>query len=127
MAARPTCRLGDLQLKIMRILWQRGSARVAEVHEQLPELNLAYTTVATMLRKMEDRGLVRHRQEQRRYVYTPCVTLDEVTQCMADDLVDRLFAGSLTDTVTHLLRTRDVGPDELDHLEQMIRQRKESR
>jgi BlaI family penicillinase repressor len=124
MAKRPKYRLGDLQLEIMRILWETGPATVATVHQQLREQNLAYTTVATMLRKMEDRGLVNHHQEQRRFVYTPQVTLDQVTQSMADDLVDRLFAGSLTDTVTHLLRTRDVGADELGQLEEMIRRRR---
>jgi len=52
-------RLGDLQLKILKVLWQHREATVAEVHEQLPRgADLAYTTIATMLRKMETRGLV---------------------------------------------------------------------
>ena len=60
----PGLRLGDLQLRIMRIVWKRGEATVAEVMDELGRASrLAYTTVATMLRKMEARGLVRHRVE----------------------------------------------------------------
>ena len=127
MADRPTFRLGDLQLKIMRVLWHLGSARVVEVQQHLDGEQLAYTTIATMLRKMEDRGLVRHKVQQRRFIYEPVVTVEEVTRCMADDMVDRLFEGSLADTVSHLLRTREVSPDELARLEQLIRQRRKKR
>ena len=55
-------RLGDLQLRIMRVLWRCGPLGVAEVRERLDGDDLAYTTVATMLRKMEDRGLVATRR-----------------------------------------------------------------
>jgi len=117
-------RLGDLQLRIMRVLWSGGPAGVAEVQERLGGEPLAYTTVATMLRKMEDRGLLGHREEGRRFVYEPAVSADEVTRSMADDLVDRLFDGSLAATVSHLLKSRDVSPGELARLERLIRQRK---
>ena len=58
-------RLGDLQLKIMKVLWKSGPASVAEMHGDLGTEQFAYTTVATMLRKMEARGLVRHRCKRR--------------------------------------------------------------
>jgi predicted transcriptional regulator len=119
-----TYRLGDLQLQIMKILWRAGPLGVAEVHAQLKGEPLAYTTVATMLRKMEVRQLVRHRQEGRRFVYEPLVDSQEVTRSMATDLVDRLFAGSLTDAMSHLLETRDVSRRELVRLEQLIEERK---
>jgi len=120
-----TLRLGDLQLRIMRVLWNAGPATVAEVQGRLEGEPLAYTTVATMLRKMEDRGLVLHRQEQRRFVYQPAVSADDVTRSMAADLVDRLFAGSLADAVSHLLDTRDLSRRELDCLERLIEERRE--
>jgi predicted transcriptional regulator len=127
MADRPTYRLGDLQLKIMRVLWELGAARVVDVQRQLDGDRLAYTTIATMLRKMEDRGLIRHKEQQRTFVYEPLVSADEVTRCMADDIVDRLFDGSLADTVSHLLRTREVSHDELEQLEKLIKQRRRNR
>jgi|SRR5437588_10189358 len=125
MAKRKTYRLGDLQLQIMQVLWQRGNAAVAHVHEALGgNKNFAYTTVATMLRKMETRGLVIHREEGRTFVYRPKVAADTVSRSMADHLVDRLFEGSLTNAVNHLLSTREVSAAELRELERLIAQRK---
>ena len=125
MAKKKAYRLGDLQLKILKILWDRGEANVAEVHQLLwSSERLAYTTVATMLRKMEARGLVRHRADDRRFLYTAAATADEVTRGMSHDMVDRLFEGSLADMVSHLLQTRDVSRQELAELERLIANRK---
>ena len=124
---RPNLRLGVLQLKIMKVLWEVGRASVAEVHEQLSADRLAYTTVATMLRKMEDRGLVRHDEADRRFIYEAAVGEDEVTRSMSDDFLDRLFEGSLATAVTHLLETRDVSREELVELERLIKRRSRQR
>jgi BlaI family transcriptional regulator, penicillinase repressor len=120
---QPNYRLGDLQLRIMRILWDLGSASVAQVHEVLGG-ELAYTTVATMLRKMEDRALVGHEEQDRRFIYHPAVSDDDVVRSMADNLVDTLFEGSLTDTIHHLLDTREISQEELSRLERLIQDRK---
>ena len=121
-------RLGDLQLAIMKILWEKGDATVADVHGILAgERDLAYTTVATMLRKMEVRGLVKHRLDGRSFVYSAAVAEDAVSQGMADHLVDRLFEGSLSDMVHHLLTTREVSREELSRLEKMIIEMKKTR
>ncbi|MEW6161547.1 MAG: BlaI/MecI/CopY family transcriptional regulator [Verrucomicrobiota bacterium] len=118
-------RLGNLQLRIMKVLWDRHEATVADVHQALAdESELAYTTVATMLRKMEDRGLVRHRLEGRSFVYQPAIAADAVTRSMADDLMNRLFEGSLTEMVNHLLTSREVSREELIQLEKLIAERK---
>lgn len=115
-------RLGDLQLRIMQVLWRSGPLGVAEVRDRLQGDDLAYTTVATMLRKMEDRGLVGHETADRRFIYHAAVEEHDVTRSMADDLVDRLFEGSLAQTVSHLLETRQVDADELTQLEALIRE-----
>jgi predicted transcriptional regulator len=118
-------RLGNLQLQIMQVLWERGPSRVAEVHEALGAGGgLAYTTVATMLRKMEDRGLVAHETEGRSFIYRGAVTEKQVSQDMAGDLLDRVFAGSLSAMVSHLLTTREVGAGELKRLEELLAQRR---
>lgn len=63
-------RVGDLQLRILQVLWSKPDATVADVNAALkPDRDLAYTTVATMLRKMEARGLVAHREEGRSFLY----------------------------------------------------------
>ena len=121
-------RLGDLQLRIMKVLWSSGEATVAAVHQALgAESDLAYTTVATMLRKMEARGLLRHRLEARSFVYRAAVAEEEVSRGMADHLLERLFEGSLADMVRHLLSHRDVSRAELSKLEKLIAERKRGR
>jgi BlaI family penicillinase repressor len=118
-------RLGDLQLRILQSLWQHDGAAVAQVRQDVG-MDLAYTTVATMLRKMEAKGLVAHQQQGRRFIYRASVRNDQVTHGLADRLVDRLFHGSLTRAVIHLLDTRKVDPDELDRLEELIHQRRQN-
>jgi predicted transcriptional regulator len=117
-------RLGDLQLHIMRVLWQRGPASVADVQPALDERELAYTTIATMLRKMEERGLVKHKSEGRAFFYRAAVPPEAVSRSMAGDLLENLFAGSLADMMSHLLQTRDVSREELARLERLIAERK---
>ena len=127
MAKHKPHRLGDLQLRIMKVLWERREATVAQVLEALRDpADLAYTTIATMLRKMEARGLVSHRAEGRSFVYVPKVEAEDVSRSMADHLVDRLFEGSLFDAVNHLLTTREVSRDELRQLEKLIAERKKT-
>ncbi len=125
MSKPPIKRLGSLQLKIMKTLWSSGQATVAEVHEALGgSADLAYTTIATMLRKMEGRGLVAHELEGRTFRYRPLVAENEVATGLADDLLDRVFEGSLAGLVSHLLSNREVSRDELSQLEKLIAERK---
>ncbi len=119
-----TIRLGDLQLRIMKVLWSSAPATVAEVQQALQGEPLAYTTVATMLRKMEDRQLVRHQEVGRKFLYESCISESDVSRSMADDLIDRMFGGRLADAVSHLLDTREIDRDELAQLEKLIKQRK---
>lgn len=125
--AAPKHRLGDLQLRIMKVLWETPGASVAEIHKEVsvpgPE-ELATTTVATMLRKMEAKGLVRHREQGRKFLYEAAVAEEDVSRSMATDVLDRVFEGSLADMVGHLLQRREVSNDELDRLARLIEARK---
>ena len=112
-------------MKIMQVLWDREEATVADVHGALgSSADLAYTTIATMLRKMEARGLVKHRTDGRSFVYRAAVGAEEVSRGMADHLVDRVFEGSLADVVSHLLTNREVSREELSQLEKLIAEKK---
>lgn len=123
-----THHLGDLQLAIMRALWARGEATVAEVHEDLePERGLALTTIATMLAKLEKKGVAGHRADGRRFVYRPLVDESQVRRSMVAELTSQLFRGDVTALVSHLLSEHDIDPAELDELRSLIasRERKE--
>jgi len=116
-----TRRLGDLQLAIMRVLWDLGEATVTDVHQALlDDRGLAPTTIATMLKKMEDKGVVAHRAEGRRFIYRPLMSQDQVKRSMVLDLTERLFEGSPMALVTHLISRHEIDPAELSDLERMI-------
>jgi predicted transcriptional regulator len=118
-------KLGDLQLRILQLLWQCGEMPASGVHAALqPERALAPTTVATMLGKMEARGLVAHRELGRAFIYRAAVDSGEVTRGIGDYFVQRLFAGNVTGAVMHLLRTGEVSRQELDELEKLIKDEK---
>ncbi|HWM88764.1 MAG TPA: BlaI/MecI/CopY family transcriptional regulator [Kofleriaceae bacterium] len=118
-----TSQLGNLQLAILRVLWAHGEATAGDVHVALhAERGLAPTTIATMLKKMEARGLVTHREDGRRFIYRPGVTEEKVTRAMVADLTDRLFDGKVTDLVNHLIAEHDIDRDELAELNRLIAQ-----
>ena len=113
--------LGDLQLAIMRILWSQGEASVADVHEALePERGLALTTIATMLAKMEKKGVVDHRAEGRRFIYRPTVSEGQVRRSMVTGLTSQLFRGDVFALVNHLLSEHEIDARELDQLRGLI-------
>lgn len=114
-------RLGDLQLAIMRVLWRSGEASVTDVHGALAEeRGLAPTTIATMLRKMEDKGVVTHRAHGRRFIYRPAVSEAAVRRTMVGELTDRLFRGEVTALVSHLLSEHEIDSGELERLRSLV-------
>ncbi len=120
--------LASLQLAIMQVLWEHGEATVAQAREALQsERPLAYTTVATMLSKLEAKGHVRHRAERRVHVYRPALKQEQVRKYMVTDLANRLFRGDVTEMVGQLLDGCEITPEELARLKQLIREKERSR
>ena len=117
----PSHRLGDLQLRILQVLWAAPDSSVADVHAVLkPERELAHTTVATMLRKMEARSLVVHREDGRSFLYRAKVDPALVQKNLVGDLVTRLFDGDSLALVNHLLRAGEIELSELDELRERV-------
>ena len=121
--------LGELQYAIMRVLWNEREASVACVYDALPaEHRRALTTIATMLTKMERKGVVAHRSEGRQFVYVPQIEETDVRRTMVADLTERLFAGDVSALVTHLISDGEIDRDELARLQKLIeRKRQEER
>ncbi|MBD0320038.1 MAG: BlaI/MecI/CopY family transcriptional regulator [Gemmatimonadetes bacterium] len=115
--------LTELQLEIMRVLWERGEATVPEVQRALAEAR-AHTTVATLLTRLEDRGLVTHRTERRQYVYRAAATEHEVRELAVSEFSHAaapLYDGDMTAMVSHLLSVAQVGREDLARLRELIR------
>ncbi|HWA16808.1 MAG TPA: BlaI/MecI/CopY family transcriptional regulator [Gemmatimonadales bacterium] len=116
-----THQLTELQVAIMRILWERGQATVAEICDALrSERGLALTTVATLLSRLEKRGIVSHETRARQFVYRALVTESEVRTSMIGELTERLFDGDVTEVMSHLLTAREVSPGDLERLKQLL-------
>jgi predicted transcriptional regulator len=119
-----TYQLTDLQIAIMRVLWERGQATVAEIQEALrAERGLALTTVATLLSRLEKRGVVSHETRQRQFVYRALVTEAEVRHSMIYELTERLFDGDIAAMMSHLLTGRDISAGDLERIKAMLDQR----
>ena len=113
--------LGDLQLAIMKVLWGRHEATASEVHQALREdRGLAPTTIATMLQKMERKGVVAHRSEGRRFIYRTTISEAEVRSSMVEELTERLFGGDSSALVTHLLEKSHTTAAELAEIRAQI-------
>lgn len=116
-------KLSGRQLAIMRVLWDRGEATVAEVQTGLDlERPLAYSTVATVMSRMERRGLVTHREEGRVFHFRPAVSEEGLGGSMIGELVERIFGGSPAELVSHLLDSGQVDAGELDRIKRLVRQ-----
>ena len=114
-------RLVGRQLAIMKVLWEHGEASVAQVQELLQvDPPLAYSTISTVLSRMEQKGLVTHRREDRVFYYQPAVSQDEAGQTMVGDIVSRICDGSPSQLVNHLLETDQVDSKELQRIKQLI-------
>lgn len=113
--------LTELQLVILRLLWDRGEATVVDIWESLyPERGLAQTTIATVLIRLERRGVVARRAQARQYLYRALVTVEDVQHSMVGELTERLFDGDVTALVRHLLTAREMKPGDLARVRQMI-------
>src|SRR5437764_7535229 len=113
--------LTELQLAILRVVWDKGEATVQDIWEALhADRGLAQTTVATMLSRLERRGVVTRRAESRQYHYRAAVTEQEVQHSMVGELTERLFAGDVTALVQHLLSGEPLRPGDIAKIRDMI-------
>jgi BlaI family transcriptional regulator, penicillinase repressor len=114
--------LTELQLSILRLLWQRDEATVAELWEALyDERRLAQTTVATLVARLQRRGIVARRTRDRQFLYRATITEADVRHSMVSELTERLFAGDRTELVNHLVSASDMSPGDLARLKQILR------
>ncbi|MCB0263622.1 MAG: BlaI/MecI/CopY family transcriptional regulator [Calditrichia bacterium] len=119
--AKKDITLSEQQMEIMRVLWRGGEATVQDVREALSkDKPLATTTVATMLSRLEKRGIIDHKTDERQYVYFPLVSENEVRRSMVKDLVSNVFRGDFAALMSHLVKESEIDPDDLESLKQMI-------
>lgn len=117
--------LTDQELEIMKIVWQKGSATVREVYEELlRHRKIAYTTVMTMMGILEQKGRLRKSEDGRAFVYTPTEPQTKVVGTMVQEFVKRVFNGSAQPLLVHLVENLDVDDDQLDEIRKLLQEKK---
>ncbi len=115
----------DHELAIMKIIWRREKATVRDVYEELlDQRKIAYTTVMSAMRTLEQKGHLKSSQEERAYVYTPTRPQNQVIKGMVREFVDRVFNGSAERLVAHLLEDRRLKDSELREIARLIEREK---
>lgn len=112
--------LTPLELEIMNVLWETGSASVQTVQSHLAGRALAYTTVQTMLNVLHRKGKVKRRLKDRAYLYQPVVSRQKAVTQALGDMLDRFFGGSADSLVLSLVETRKLTPEALARIQQML-------
>jgi predicted transcriptional regulator len=109
----------DRELDVMGVLWQQGSATVSEVRDALAD-DLAYNTVLTVLRTLEEKGHVSHVAEGKAFRYLPAVSQDAAGKSALSNVLKRLFDGSHDLLLTQLVSERKIGDNDLRRLRKLL-------
>src|SRR3984885_3991796 len=113
--------LTEAELRLMKILWARGESAVVDLVAAMPEGEaLAYNSVLTTVRILEQKGYVRHRQEGRAFVYIPCVEEQEASRSEIRHMMHRFFGNSRERLLLSLLGDEEIDPEELRRLKDAI-------
>ncbi len=119
--------LTELQLMIMTVLWEKGEATVLDIHDALRnDRRIAQSTVATLLTRMEEKKVVKRREDGRHFLYKAAVTPDQVRRSVVGEfaeLTDKLFSGDVASLVSQLLSVKHVDPEDLARARKIIEQK----
>ncbi len=118
-----TATLTPQELEIMKVVWHKGDATVRDVYEALLEhRKIAYTTVMTMMKILEQKGYLKKRREERAYIYRPAHPEKVVVRSMVREFVDRVFNGSAQPLLVHLVQDRQLSEEELEEVARLIKE-----
>lgn len=121
MTKRRDVTLSELQIALMRVLWQRGETSTADVAAELADQRgLKHTTIATLLTRLEKRGVVAQRRDGRQLFYRALVDEADVRRSMVADLVGALFAGDAQELVAHLVHESEIEPGDLARIKRRL-------
>ena len=127
MARKKSSTLTEAELRLMEVLWDKGRATVAEVTEALPPPPLAYNTVLTTMRILEQKGYVRHEEDGRAYVYQPLIERDDAANSAVGNILHRFFGNKSGALALRLVEENRPSDEELQRLKRLIEQYEEDR
>lgn len=125
--ARPAAKeLTERELEVMHVFWDRGQSTASDIRDQMAAAgrDLAYTTVATLVRILAEKGFLEQCTTERPFQYRPVRDFDEVSRSIVSDMIDRLFHGSREQLLVRLFGKRRLTAKERDVLESILREKK---
>ncbi len=127
MARKKSSTLTEAELRLMEVLWNKGRATVAEVTEALPPPPLAYNTVLTTMRILEQKGYVSHKEDGRAYVYQPLIQRDDAANSAVGNILQRFFGNKSGALALRLVEENRPSDEELARLKRLIEQYEDER
>jgi predicted transcriptional regulator len=122
MPPKKSSTLTEAELRLMKILWRRGASAVTDLVDAMPDGEpLAYNSVLTTIRILEQKGYVTHRQEGRAFIYSPVVAQEEAGRTEVRHVLGRFFGNSREQLLLSVLGDEEVTADELARLKEAIR------
>lgn len=111
----------ESELEILQVLWQKGTASVREVHEELLKIKDAgYTTTLKLMQIMFEKGLVKRDDSMKTHIYQPAVSKEKTQKHLLGKMIDNLFGGSPTELVIQALGNHKASTDELEAIQKLI-------
>jgi len=112
------------ETEILRLVWQSQEATVQQVYDALPaSRNVTYVTVATLLRRLEEKGYLKHRVRGKAFVYVPGAKKEDVIRRTISDLVERLFGGNPVPLMQHLAQHSGITDEDIERLKELAKKK----
>jgi len=112
------------ETEVLRLVWEAKEATVQKVYDALPaRRKVTYVTVATLLRRLEEKGYLKHRVRGKAFVYTPAVKKEDVINRTIGDLVQRLFGGNPVPLMQHLALYSEISDEDIEKLRELAKKK----
>jgi len=122
MAKKKLAALSPAETEVLRIVWQLGKGTVQEVADELPDRRkITYATVQTLLRRLENKGYLKHNNRGKAHVFSAAVRSEEVIQRTVRDFLDRLFGGDPIPLIQYLAEHGDIGKADIERLKKLTK------
>ena len=116
--------LSAAETEILRLVWEGREATVQQVYEALPaNRKVTYVTVATLLRRLEEKGYLKHHTQGKAFVYAPAAKKEDVIRRTISDLVERLFGGNPVPLMQHLAQHSGITNEDIERLKALTKKK----
>jgi predicted transcriptional regulator len=124
MAKRKRPAMSPAETEVLRLVWESQKATVQQVYDALPaDRKVTYVTVATLLRRLEEKGYLKHRVRGKAFVYAPAAKKEDVIKRTIGDLVQRLFGGNPVPLIQHLALHSEISDEEIEELKDLAKKK----